>query len=349
MSSSSLSSRSKEKSVYIRTSNGDNELEFYSFALNEDAALKTGLQGRGGSVLTPIKAADVPMFGGCAAVGKTIYCFGGHLSGRRQKIEYRGSFRPLDSVFSLNTRHLGGQSWKKRAPMRHARTFYPTTVAFEGKIYVFGGLDNRARDPKQWAEVFDTKSGQWAPLPPPPPPAKLPAAGTLFAVHVTSLNKIIVGSRKDEFLYAYGVNDGHWERFDNLIIDPVPFDLKPVAVGTKLFWFHEGTLYLYDFITKLSGSCPVKDLDKVVPPVFLMSPYDYLGYPPLLHVAGNVFCFLCLECVPAKRYYLLHCIKFSISDFVYEGGEAVNLHAAVVSSEAYVIEETVRFIDAGLM
>lgn len=42
------------------------------------------------------------------------------------------------------------------------------------------------------------------------------------------------------------------------------------------------------------------------------------------------------------------CIKFSVFDFVEEGGKLVNLHAAVLS-EDYVVEEAERIVDAGLM
>lgn len=127
--------------------------------------------------------------------------------------------------------------------------------------------------------------------------------------------------------------------------------LSPSTRGSRyrLFWFYEGTLHVYDFAGQWSHSSPIKDLDKVVPPAILTWRFDGLLHPVLLHVAGNVFCLLCLEYLPVKQYHLLHCIKLRVSDIVDEGGKLVPFHAAVMSSENYAIETPVRIIDAGLM
>lgn len=102
------------------------------------------------------------------------------------------------------------------------------------------------------------------------------------------------------------MKEGRWDRWENSIIAPVPYHLQPVAVGTGLFWFYEGTLHVYDFAGQWSHSSPIKDLDKVVPPAILTWRFDGLLHPVLLHVAGNVFCLLCLEYLPVKQYHLLH-------------------------------------------
>lgn len=78
--------------------------------------------------------------------------------------------------------------------------------------------------------------------------------------------------------------------------------LSPSTRGSRyrLFWFYEGTLHVYDFAGQWSHSSPIKDLDKVVPPAILTWRFDGLLHPVLLHVAGNVFCLLCLEYLPVK-------------------------------------------------
>ncbi|KAE9458517.1 hypothetical protein C3L33_09569, partial [Rhododendron williamsianum] len=335
-SSSPFSSRSHEKTAYVRALNVNSEMEFYSVPINHDVS-----GGEDGSVrvLTPIKAAKIPLHGGFAAVDNKLYSIGG------DPFSIGSIYRPVRSLFTFDTscRLPTISSWKKRASMHIGRVF-PLTVVIYGKIFVFEGIDGPVPDPRPWAEVFDTKSGRWTSLSPPP---QLSTGYGLFAVALPDLGKILVGSCEDEFLYTYYVGDGSWERRDHKMVYEIPCNVKPVAVETMLFWFHDRYLYAYDFMDKWSYSGCIKDLEKVVPLGSLMPPNVELFYPTLHHVADNVFSLLCLEYFSAThKATLLHCVMFSISD---QGGEDVDLNPTVMSAKSYAIPTPINILDAVVM
>ncbi|KAI8548725.1 hypothetical protein RHMOL_Rhmol07G0295800 [Rhododendron molle] len=75
-----------------------------------------------------------------------------------------------------------------------------------------------------------------------------------------------------------------------------------------------------------------------------------LFYPTVHHVAGNMFSLLCLQYFSGEpQVTLLHCVKFSISDLVFQSGEDVCFNAAVRSAEAYAIEPPSWILDAVVM
>ncbi|KAG5542196.1 hypothetical protein RHGRI_021906 [Rhododendron griersonianum] len=225
--------------------------------------------------------------------------------------------------------------------------FFPHTVVVDGKIFVFEGIDGPDPVPRPWAEVFDTKSGRWSSL---SPPSQLPTAYGMFAVTLPDHGKILVGSCEDDIFYTYYVGDGRWERWDHKIVLDIPCNVKPAALDTTLFWFYDCRLHAYDMTDKWSYSVCIKGMDKVVPRESLMPPNVDLFYPTVHHVTGNVFSLLCLEYFSGEHQAtLLHCVKFSISDLVFQGGEDVCFNAAVRSAEAYAIQTPSRILDAVVM
>ncbi|KAG5542194.1 hypothetical protein RHGRI_021904 [Rhododendron griersonianum] len=339
-SSSPPSSRSHEKTAYVRAINlNDEEMEFYSVPINHDVS-----GGEDGSirVLTPIKAPNVPLHGGFAAVDNKLYCIGGDPPSN-YAYKLGSIYRPVRSLYSFDTScRLPTKSlWKKRPSMRIGRVL-PQTVVVHGKIFVFQGIDGPDPYPRPWAEVFDTKSGRWSSLSLPP---QLSTGYGLFAV-VALPGKILVGSSADEFLYTYYVEDGSWERWDHKMVFGVPCNV--VAVDTTLFWFHHCNLYAYDLVKKWSYSGRIKDLDKVVPLESLVPPNVGLFYPAVHHVACNVFSLLCLEYFSGTHQAtLLHCVKFSIS--VQGGEDVVDLNPTIMSAKAYAIQTPMSILDAVVM
>ncbi|KAF7116199.1 hypothetical protein RHSIM_RhsimUnG0035000 [Rhododendron simsii] len=185
-SSSPSRSRPHQKTAYVRAvSQGDYEMEFYSVATNHDVSGEEDCREDGSvRVLTPIKAPNVPLHGGFAAVDNKLYCMGGDPPYRARRF-----YEPVRRFYALDTRSQNPtkSSWKKRASMRNGR-FLPPTVVVDGKIFVFGGIEGPHCHTRHWAEVFDTKSGRWSSLSPPP---QLPTAYGLFAVALPDLGKIL--------------------------------------------------------------------------------------------------------------------------------------------------------------
>lgn len=337
-------SRSPQKTAYVRSVSAegrvDCEMEFYPVALNHDVS---GVEDDGSvKVITPIKAAIVPLYGGFAAVDNKLYCMGGNPAFDSK------SYRKVRSLhcFDTSSRIPTKSSWKRRASMHNGR-FLPPTVVVGSKIFVFSGLEDDWKA-RQWAEVYDTKSGRWTFLSPPP---QLPTAFGLFAVALTgpSRGKFLVGSCADAFFYTYYVEDGHWDRWDNKMDGAIPCDVIPVAVNTTLFWFNFGMLHAYDLITKCSYSGCIKDLGKAIPLDCLVPPNN-IFCPAVHHVAGNVFSLLCVEYFSVQHQSaLLHCVQFSISDLVVQVGKDVCLDATVRSSKAYAIPMPDQILDAVVM
>ncbi|KAE9458527.1 hypothetical protein C3L33_09570, partial [Rhododendron williamsianum] len=262
------SSSSRPHQAYVRALSrkgpGDYQMEFYSVPINDENV--SGGEDGTVRVLTPIKAANVPLHGGFAAVDNKLYCIGGDPPSN-------GSvYRPVRSLYTFDTscRLPTKSPWKKRPSMRIGR-FFPHTVVVDGKIFVFEGIDGPDPVPRPWAEVFDTKSGRWSSL---SPPSQLPTAYGMFAVALPDHGKILVGSCEDDFFYTYYVGDGRWERWDHKIVLDIPCNVKPAALDTTLFWFYDCRLHAYD----LTDKC-------------------------------------------RHQATLLHCVKFSISDLVFQGGK----------------------------
>ncbi|KAE9451799.1 hypothetical protein C3L33_16358, partial [Rhododendron williamsianum] len=178
------------KSVYLRVMNADCKEESYSLAINvpaEDDVFEIRRDRRGSiPVLTPIKAANIPLHGGFAAVEITLYCIGGEPVEQQEGF---GHHRSLPSLFSLDT-SSSHHTWKRLTSMRIARS-RPQTVAVDGKVCVISGADYGCDPETQWGEVFDTKSGKWGSLSPPSP---LPEGCGLFAVAPPDLQKFVLGS-----------------------------------------------------------------------------------------------------------------------------------------------------------
>ncbi|KAH7839279.1 hypothetical protein Vadar_002161 [Vaccinium darrowii] len=336
-------------SIYVQATVFDYSIEFYSLALNvpgvDDVFEIRG--GRRGSipVATPIKPANIPLFGVCAAVDNTVYYIGGN-----PVKQHSGCPRSLPSLFSFDTRsHSTKRSWKKRASMHNARLL-PKTAVVDGKIYVMSGCSHDPQLATKWAEVFDPKSGKWSCIPPPSP---LPEGYGLFAVALPGLKKILVGSYENKVLHFFDTENGRWGQVDQVIARRIPCSLKPVAVGTTLVWFGGCTLeggckiHAYDIIKKTFFVGTIWDLDKALPLECLVGTEGNHGYPPLLHLSGNLFCLICVQDLPfaMQRISLLHCVTFCLSDLVLGAGRGF-LKAAVRSSQAYVIKTPLRIRDA---
>ncbi|KAF7116200.1 hypothetical protein RHSIM_RhsimUnG0034400 [Rhododendron simsii] len=143
------------------------------------------------------------------------------------------------------------------------------------------------------------------------------------------------------------VFDPKSERWDHKMVYDISCNVKPVAVETMLFWFHDCYLYAYDMMDKWSYSGCIKDLVKVVPLDSLKPPNVGLFYPTLHHVADNVFSLLCLEYFSGTHQAtLLYYVKFSI---YVQGGEDADLNPTVMSAKAYAIQTPMSILDAVVM
>nr|VDD41645.1 unnamed protein product [Brassica oleracea] len=108
------------------------------------------------------------------AHGCGIYIMGGRIGGRA-----------TSSVMFLDCRT---HTWSTLPSMGVAR-YSAVAGVVDGKIYVFGGCDDR--ESSKWGEVFDPKKQTWDPLPMPPPYYSLPTMCESIAIKddkVVSMN-----------------------------------------------------------------------------------------------------------------------------------------------------------------
>lgn len=92
---------------------------------------------------------------------------------------------------------------------------------------------------------------------------------------------VSVGSQEEEgcFLCTYNVQAVTWEICQGTL-DNGPFRVKPVLVGSTLFWFNKSKLHAYDTIGKWHCSGRIKGLvEKIVPADWLQ---DHSNIKPVL-------------------------------------------------------------------
>jgi N-acetylneuraminic acid mutarotase len=106
---------------------------------------------------TELPPLPTPRYGlGAAIVGNKIYAIGG----QDCSSDSCGNSLDLVEVYDLRTGR-----WSKAASMPTPRTDLTATIAFQGKIYVFGGFSLDLLSPLRTVEVYDPATDSWATQP----------------------------------------------------------------------------------------------------------------------------------------------------------------------------------------
>ncbi|OMP02539.1 Kelch repeat type 1 [Corchorus olitorius] len=176
-----------------------------------------------------------------AAIGPRIYVIGGSV----QDI-------PSSHVWSLDCRT---HTWEPAPNMRVSRELAAAGVV-DDKIYVIGGcvVDNWARS-KNWAEVYDPKTGKWNSVP-------SPIEVRDKWMHASAVIDGKVYAMGDRNGVCYEVKSGSW--------GAVETDLDNGWRGRACVI--DGVLFCYDYLGKIRGFDvkegtwkELKGLDKVLP------------------------------------------------------------------------------------
>ncbi|KAG5530170.1 hypothetical protein RHGRI_030517 [Rhododendron griersonianum] len=259
-------------------------------------------------------------------VGTVLYVLGGVF--QDPKNEHEWSFH--NKVFFFDTNDPQG-GWVKGPDMLNSRGKKGKAVAVEGKIYVFGGNNNkRKRDhnskSRPWAEFLDPITNKWEPLPATPKRSR---------IHTSDLHSTPVvyggpGEGKKIFLskchHIYHVDAQTWERFhrpESLY----PFSHILTSNGNTLYWTTDALFFSFNMKTKDIGCGLVEG--------YMLSKYRkelLIPEPTLLHLGGDHFCFITLKDLPGDRTKV-RCTKFQVSHESHRDG----LKASVVCRETYII------------
>ncbi|MBA0802003.1 hypothetical protein Gohar_012337 [Gossypium harknessii] len=157
-----------------------------------------------------------------AAINHKIYVLGGSIKDI-----------PSPQVWSLDCRT---HKWEP-APNMHVSREFAAAGAFDDKIYVIGGcvVDNWARS-KNWAEVYDPKTGKWNSV---PSPIQIRDKW----MHASAVIDGKVYAMADRNGVCYEVKSGNWETVDS--------DLDNGWRGRACVI--DGVLFCYDYLGNIRG------------------------------------------------------------------------------------------------
>ncbi|KAF7143655.1 hypothetical protein RHSIM_Rhsim05G0014400 [Rhododendron simsii] len=281
-------------------------------------------------VITPAKSRFTPNFGTSVVMGTVVYVLGGAFVDPENK--KRCLFSPKVLCFNINRPEWG---WIEASEMLSPR-FKPKAVAFEGKIYVFGGNNitfgrmtkkAEATPGGPWAEVFDPVINKWEPLPPPPESTNFLTSDLWPSPVVVAYGGPLEGKMilLSWFNYMYRVNCKTWEKFR--LPSSLPLSSNLISDGNStLYWTSYFTFYTYNLMTKVCDSGDIEGYD--------VKKYRFdsdTPEPTLLHMGGEHFCFLTLkEDLPGGRTKV-RCAKFRVS---LQGG----FQASLVCRESYIVD-----------
>ncbi|KAK8710261.1 hypothetical protein V6N13_145595 [Hibiscus sabdariffa] len=398
-------SPSIEKSICFRTINRKGMSNFYMFSFSYDEDVKAiddhhyqiihGPYGFGRALLHPLVSGfkknresyredlscskchreygTLPLLieyttrreSNCAALGSTVYCFGGYVKTKK--------------VHCFDIRNPGdGQV--KEVPSMIKHRFHPHIHTSEGKIYVMGGLhENDTSEP--WMEMFDPQVNEWIGL------ASNPyinvTAGSLFISALFDSKTFLVFHRGKPDMHAYDIATDSWHVYDaRFDYDNYPivlnaarypktkdkrYNLMDYPVYSKAVAF-EKTWYQYD----CNDGIVAYDMEekKWFRGEFLRSHLELRGLlsqplesqllcnfdPILLHVGGGNLCLLWQDkrCCgpytddPGSAYTCVYWIKFRVTKLIGFDGEGV-LKINIDSSKSFLISKSMALRSAIVM
>ncbi|KAG7542189.1 F-box-like domain superfamily [Arabidopsis thaliana x Arabidopsis arenosa] len=112
--------------------------------------------------------------------------------------------RAPSSAVPVRVLTCGSHTWRDAPSMTVVRK-YPNTYVYNGKIYVMGGCEGLEDEP--WAEVFDTKTQTWEPLPDPGTEVRKNYICSIGEIG----GKIQIHFGKLKEMYAYDTKQCKWE------------------------------------------------------------------------------------------------------------------------------------------
>ncbi|KAK8710263.1 hypothetical protein V6N13_145597 [Hibiscus sabdariffa] len=301
----------------------------------------------------------------CAALGSTVYCFGGYVKTKK--------------VHCFDIRNPGDGRIKE-VPSMIKHRFHPHIHTSEGKIYVMGGLhENDTSEP--WMEMFDPQVNEWIGL------AANPyinvTAGSLFISALFDSKTFLVFHRGKPDMHAYDIATDSWHVYDaQFDYDGYPivrnaarypeteskrYNLMDYLVYSKAVAY-EKTWYQYD----CNDGIVAYDMEakKWFRGEFLRSHLELRGLlsqpldsqllcnfdPIFLHVGGGNLCLLWQDkraCGPytddpGSAYTCVYWIKFRVTKLIGFDGEGV-LKIDIDSSKSFLISKSMALRSAIVM
>ncbi|KAF7141154.1 hypothetical protein RHSIM_Rhsim06G0070500 [Rhododendron simsii] len=292
---------------------------------------------------------EIPWLSTFAAVGSSLFCFGGKKTGEFPLSSFYRCDDDDDTTGGIRGRWYTNSSFD----MIHARC-QPQIIAMGGNLLVIGGLWKNWEDGSSWAEVFDPCSNLSSPAA--SLPNELQPKAKLVTAALRSSNQILVASTFSNAAFVCDVRTLVWDVFDQS--DQFVFgkgtvshfrDVQGEAAVVKdtiLCWFHfrGNLLHAYDLKLKMWFEKPITGLKKVCKIMSDLYDNDF----SLLPLDYDHICLLLFDHSPYGAqtcYSVFHCIKVLVS--INCTGERPIFKASVISFRSYLLKKmSLHFIEA---
>ncbi|XVF13991.1 hypothetical protein REPUB_Repub09cG0018100 [Reevesia pubescens] len=353
---------SMDKSICFWTIGPECISNFYMFSFSCDEDNKVvddhhyqiihGPYGFGRSFLYPIVSGyKKHREGRFAALGSTVYCFGGH-----NKIT-SCPVTPTREVHCFDIRDPIGI--RKKVPSMIKPRSNPRIHTLEGKIYVLGGLgEDDTSGP--WLEMFEPHLNKWIGLSSDPYVNTTPGSCYMSAL-LQDPKILLVFHRGQDYMHAYDIATDSWYVYGD------KFDMENYLLFGKVVAI-ERTLYRYDF----KDGIVAYDLDErkwfrgqfwrshLELRGLLSQPIDSLleceVCPILCHIGGGKLCLLWQHrnnCGPYtddpdSYFKCIYWIKFQVSKLIGFNGEGI-LNIVIESSKSFLVDGSMYLESALVM
>ncbi|KAH7855576.1 hypothetical protein Vadar_026414 [Vaccinium darrowii] len=258
-----------------------------------------------------------------AAVGKSMYCVGGHAKGKASSAIYR---------FDTTGGYKG--FWYPNPFDLCCPRVAPSTIVIDGKLFIIGA--HVVSEGAPLAEVFDPSSK--SSLIVESPLASFHESLYFVTAALLDRNQILVACTYARDAYLLDVKTGAWVQVDHNIDFAAVSREAAVVLKTTLCWCDYGLqmLLAYDLNLKRWFKTSIKHLKRVGRRL----KDKELSKFSLFTLDENHLCLLWVDHV---EQFLLHCTKVgvSLSDN--------RFRAAVASSRSYVLRDGSSFIDGLLL
>lgn len=306
--------------------------------------------------------------------GSSLYFLGGVTTPKNYNKMY---LQPSDSVstFDLIKPDAG---FKELEPMQTERSTgqkHATVTLENGRIYVFGGVHERAFSKHPcWSEFYDPEKGCWKAL----HKSRYASDDASKLANMVdrddynfyamafgeSLDKVIMvrGSEEDDVLVhpvsaigGWAKGSAIWDKTCNMPIPHMGFRgmfETPVKVGETIYWLNNDTksdilLEAYNLSSCVTNSGPISRLDRWYQKQWLTGRF-------LMHLGGdddkNLLCFLWTEYFGEDT--AIHCVRFRVSDVSAYG--LLNVRSSdtlsyTISKQHFELNKAFPYVSSGII
>jgi Kelch motif len=164
-----------------------------------------------------------------AALGNSIYVVGGYVpAGLNPTVLEVSGHADVDGPL-VQSYDVRSSRWTTRANLPHGLN-HIGVVAFDGKLYTFGGFERQNRGAVSDANRYDPSADRWGAI------APLPAKRGSIAVAALGARVHLVGGRDEHSVGTHDVYDPATNRYTNAAPLPIGRDhMGLVAYGGKLY------------------------------------------------------------------------------------------------------------------